>query len=95
MDMDDDFMGEIEFNLTPEQSEIVSRAIDLASRDNDEFQFINPLISIMQWWQRYSARRRKTRRIAGSDARRGLPVVHAGSRGIGQESIKDWYLEPM
>ena len=54
MDMDDDFMGEIEFNLTPEQSEIVSRAIDLASRDNDEFQFINPLISIMQWWQRYS-----------------------------------------
>jgi hypothetical protein len=51
MDMDDDFMGEIEFNLTPEQSEIVSRAIDLASRDNDEFQFVNPLISIMQWWQ--------------------------------------------
>lgn len=51
MDMDDDFMGEIEFNLTAEQSEMVSRAIDLARRDKDEFQFINPLISIMQWWK--------------------------------------------
>jgi hypothetical protein len=50
MDMDDDFMGEVEFNLTAEQSQIVSRAIDIASRQTDEFQVLNPLISIMQWW---------------------------------------------
>ncbi len=31
MDMDDDdFMGEIEFDLSPEQKKIVSRAINLA-----------------------------------------------------------------
>jgi hypothetical protein len=50
MDMDDDFMGAVEFNLTAEQSQIVSRAIDIASRQTDEFQVANPLISIMQWW---------------------------------------------
>jgi len=50
MDMDDDFIGNIEFNLTPEQSEIVSRAIDLASEDKDTFRNTNPLISIMHWW---------------------------------------------
>jgi hypothetical protein len=50
MDMDDDFVGNIEFNLTPEQSEIVSRAIDLASEDKDTFRNTNPLISIMHWW---------------------------------------------
>ena len=27
MDMDDDFIGEIEFNLSPEQADLVSRAI--------------------------------------------------------------------
>ena len=32
MDMDDDFIGEIEFNLSPEQAELVSRAIDVASK---------------------------------------------------------------
>ena len=36
MDMDDDdFMGEIEFDLSPEQEVIVSRAISLAA-DSDE-----------------------------------------------------------
>ena len=52
MDMDDDdFMGEIEFDLSPEQKKIVSRAINLASKDEgDEFAVANPLISIMQWW---------------------------------------------
>jgi hypothetical protein len=55
MDMDDDdFMGEIEFDLSPEQQKIVSRAITLASEskvDGDEFMKLNPLISIMQWWE--------------------------------------------
>ena len=55
MDMDDnDFMGEIEFDLSPEQQKIVSRAITLASEsegDGDEFIKTNPLISIMQWWE--------------------------------------------
>jgi hypothetical protein len=54
MDMDDDdFMGEIEFDLSPEQRKIVNRAITLASEDgdgDDEFIKTNPLISIMQWW---------------------------------------------
>ena len=49
---DDDFMGEIEFDLSPEQKKIVSRAINLASSsEGDEFRATNPLISIMQWWQ--------------------------------------------
>ena len=66
MDMDDnDFMGEIEFNLTREQSEIVSRAIDLASKQSDGedgFGATNPLITIMQWWQSHvpEAERRRT-----------------------------------
>jgi hypothetical protein len=51
MDADDDFIGEIEFDLTTEQSAIVSRAIDLASQERDEFDVVNPLISIMQWWE--------------------------------------------
>jgi hypothetical protein len=51
MDIDDDFVGNIEFDLTLEQSEIVSRAIDLASQNNDAFGTTNPLIAIMQWWQ--------------------------------------------
>jgi hypothetical protein len=52
MDMDDDdFMGEIEFDLSPEQKKIVSRAINLAAmKEGDEFAVNNPLISIMQWW---------------------------------------------
>jgi hypothetical protein len=52
MDMDDDdFMGEIEFDLSPEQGEVIRRAITLAaSSQGDEFIALNPLIAIMQWW---------------------------------------------
>ena len=51
MEMDDDFMGEVEFDLSPEQGEVVSRAIGLAaSRRGDDFAH-NPLIVMMQWWQ--------------------------------------------
>jgi len=69
MDMDDDdFVGNIEFDLTPEQSEIVSRAIELASQadlafeDHDAFRTTNPLIAIMQWWQSHvpEAERRRS-----------------------------------
>jgi hypothetical protein len=49
MEMDDDFMGEVEFDLSPEQGEVVSRAISLAaSLRGDDFTHINPLIVIMQ-----------------------------------------------
>jgi hypothetical protein len=54
MDMmdDDDFMGEIELDLSPEQQKMVSRAIDLAASDKlDSFGVTNPLIAIMQWWE--------------------------------------------
>ena len=56
MDMDDDFIGEIEFNLSAEQGELVNRAIELASKSpgeeaGGEFARINPLIAIMRWWQ--------------------------------------------
>jgi hypothetical protein len=61
MDMDDDFMGEVEFNLTLEQSDIVSRAIDLASHQTDGFQIVNPLISIMQWWESLAPQAEKHR----------------------------------
>lgn len=50
MDMDDDFMGEIEFDPSGQQQQIIQRAIDLASNSEDEFSRINPLIAIMQWW---------------------------------------------
>ncbi len=50
--MDDDFIGEIEFDLSPEQAEVVSRAIGLASSfGDDEFGRTNPLIAIMTWWK--------------------------------------------
>jgi hypothetical protein len=52
MDMqDDDFIGSVEFDLSPEQAEIVNRAISLAAKSGDSFRNINPLISILQWWQ--------------------------------------------
>lgn len=57
MDMDDDFIGEIEFNLSPEQADLVSRAIGVASNlrsDDDDFIQINPLIAIMGWWKAHS-----------------------------------------
>ena len=47
---DDDFMGEVEFDLSPEQKKMVSRAIDLAaSGERDAFRAVNPLIAIMHW----------------------------------------------
>lgn len=57
MDMDDDFMGEIEFDLNAPQKEIVTQAIDLASKQGnpDTFAGLNPLIAIMQWWESHSA----------------------------------------
>jgi len=62
VEMDDnDFNGTIEFDLTPEQSKIVSRAIDLASQNPDTFGAINPLIAIMQWWQSHVAEAEKHR----------------------------------
>lgn len=62
MDMDDDdFMGNIEFNLSVEQSQIVRRAIDIASKDKDEFGGVNPLISIMQWWETHVPEAKKRR----------------------------------
>ena len=56
MDMDDDFIGEIEFDLSPEQGELVSRAIGVAAKSKedeagDEFAALNPLIAIMRWWE--------------------------------------------
>lgn len=57
MDMDDDFMGEIEFDLSTPQKEIVTQAIDLASKQGnpETFAGLNPLIAIMQWWETHSA----------------------------------------
>lgn len=59
MDMDDDFIGEIEFKLSPEQANMVSRAIGVASnlRSDDDFIQINPLIAIMDWWKAHSPQR--------------------------------------
>ena len=52
MDMDGDFMGEVELDLSAAQGEIVNRAINLASSlEGDGFAQVNPLIAIMQWWQ--------------------------------------------
>ena len=62
MDMDDDFMGEIEFDLSAEQGRIVSRAISLASTmEDDEFRTVNPLIAIMQWWEAHVPESEKLR----------------------------------
>ena len=48
----DDFMGPIGFDLSPDQRDVVSRAINLAaSRRADAFGATNPLIAIMQWWE--------------------------------------------
>jgi len=63
--MDDDFIGEIEFDLSAEQSELVSRAIDVASKSKedelgDEFVRINPLIAIMRWWETHASENERT-----------------------------------
>lgn len=51
MDMDDnDLVGQVEFNLTSEQKIVVTRAINLAAESGNEFCSMNPLLSIMQWW---------------------------------------------
>lgn len=50
---DDDFMGDLPFNLTPEQGHVVNEAISFASScEGDAFRTTNPLISILQWWER-------------------------------------------
>ena len=74
MDMDDDFIGEIEFDLSPEQADLVSRAIGVASnlRSDDDFIQVNPLIAIMGWWKahrrscqsRSSPKRHWSKRVA-------------------------------
>ncbi len=52
MDTDDDFMGEVEFDLSSEQGEVVNKAVNLAATiKGNEFNNTNPLIAIMQWWQ--------------------------------------------
>ncbi len=51
MDIDDnDLIGQVEFDLSPEQRRVVMRAINLAAVSRDEFSSMNPLLSIMQWW---------------------------------------------
>jgi hypothetical protein len=52
MDMDDDFVGTLEFDLSAPDAELVNRAISLAAqKPGDGFAQINPLIAIMRWWQ--------------------------------------------
>jgi hypothetical protein len=52
MDMDDDFVGTLEFDLSTHDAELVNRAISLAAQNPGEgFARINPLIAIMRWWQ--------------------------------------------
>jgi hypothetical protein len=84
MDMeDDDFMGSLEFDLTAEQQNTVSRAITLASRDSNEFAMVNPLIAIMQWWE---ANVPASQKVRGSpeetltEACRLFVLAHADSR---------------
>jgi hypothetical protein len=86
--MDDDFIGEIEFDLSPEQGEVVSRAIGVASRSRaDEFANINPLIAIMRWWQTHVP---ENERLRGSpeatlvDACRRFLLAHETGQPPGQ-----------
>jgi hypothetical protein len=52
LDLDDDFMGEIEFDLSQDQGRNVQRAIEIASSSKaDDFARINPLLTIMAWWE--------------------------------------------
>ena len=53
MDIEDaDFLGTVEFDLSPDQEAVVSSAIDRAAKTEDEFARMNPLIVIVQWWNR-------------------------------------------
>jgi hypothetical protein len=55
MDMDDDFMGEPEFDLSHDQQSIVNAAITRAAEiGGEDFAGTNPLIAIMQWWQTHA-----------------------------------------
>jgi hypothetical protein len=81
MDMDDDdFIGELEFDLTPEQNAIVRKAIALASAANgDDFMTTNPLIAIMQWWETHVPDEQKLRGSTEgtlAEACRGYVVAH-------------------
>jgi hypothetical protein len=84
MDMDDDdFMGEIEFDLSLEQKQIVERAISLAANSDDEFRRMNPLISIMLWWElnvAESEKRRGNAEATLAEACRQFVLVHERSR---------------
>ena len=66
MDMDDgDLMGPVEFELSADQRDVVSRAISLAaSRADGAFGAANPLIAIMQWWEA---------NVVPAERRRGAP----------------------
>ena len=70
MDMDDDFIGEIEFNLSPEQADLVSRAISVASQDRvatmTSCRSIR-LIAIMTWWKAHG--RSASSKFARDDTR--------------------------
>jgi hypothetical protein len=86
--MDDDFIGEIEFDLSPEQGEVVSRAIGVASKSGgDEFGKINPLIAIMRWWETHVP---ENERLRGSpettlvDACRRFLLAHETGQPPGQ-----------
>lgn len=73
MDMDDDFMGEIEFDLSAPQKSVVTKAIDLASKlgGSDSFVGVNPLIAIMQWWEQQDSQNV----IAGKSPEDGLAEI--------------------
>jgi hypothetical protein len=90
--MDDDFIGEVEFDLSPEQGEVVSRAIGVASKSKgdqlgDEFGKINPLITIMRWWESHVP---ENERLRGSpettlvDACRRFLLAHETGQPPGQ-----------
>jgi hypothetical protein len=95
MDMDDDFIGEIEFELSPEQGEVVSRAIAVAAKSSgdevgDEFAQINPLIAIMRWWETHVP---ENERLRGSpettlvDACRRFLLAHEIGQPSGRQEI--------
>jgi hypothetical protein len=51
MEMDNDFLSDAEFDLTPEQGALVNKAISIAaSKRGDDFAEVNPLIAVLQWW---------------------------------------------
>lgn len=55
MEMDDDFLSDAEFDLSPEQGALVNRAINIAAlQQGDDFAHVNPLIAILQWWQEHT-----------------------------------------